>query len=359
MKGMQVHSPQSRLRVRLLGEARARMALVQLICIVSILRTALTRLVPLSGSAAWWLIPLCLLPGMVVYGLLVLAMRLTETTALDSLVRSCLGRVGGWWLSLLLGALTLLDGVASMTALITLFTEGVGTRGTQFTLALLTGAVLLTCLNREGLARGVYLLRRVMLGAALLIGLLGLSSVRVDCLFPPLGDGQAAVLSALRVGMSMAWPLVLLLTLPPAEKMQRVRGVCPVLLAVAATLLFVCLTNPHELLIRFQALADCLLLPTRYASSAVRTLAQCLLMLLMFLSIGGAAQLATDYFCAPVGQAPRWLPYVVLALLTATQAMPPEKLWRVLETIGAWLLLPFGLLTILCLPIAVYRRKTS
>lgn len=357
MKGMQVHSPQSRLRVRLLGEARARMALVQLICIVSILRTALTRLVPLSGSAAWWLIPLCLLPGMVVYGLLVLAMRLTGTTALDSLVRSCLGRVGGWWLSLLLGALTLLDGVASMTALVTLFTEGVGTRGTQFTLALLTGAVLLACLNREGLARGVYLLRRVMLGAALLIGLLGLSSVQGDCLFPPLGDGRAALLSAFRAGMSLAWPLTLLLTLPPAEKMQRVRGVCPVVLVVVATLLFVCLTHPHELLIRFQALADCLLLPTRYASSAVRTLAQCLLMLLLFLSVGGTAQLATDDFCAPVGQTPRWLPYAVLALLTATQVLPPEKLWRVLEEISVWMLLPLGVTALLCLLLAILRRK--
>lgn len=356
---MQVHSPESRLQARLAGELRARTVFLQLICIVSILRTVLTRIVPMAGSGAWWLTLVCLLPGAGVYGLLALGMRLTGSANVTDLARVCLGGLGGWLLSFVMAAATLLDGASSMTALITLFTEGVGTKGTQLTLAILTGAVLLTCLHREGLPRGAYLLRWVMLGAALLTAAFGLPAVRVDSLFPMLGDGKAALTAAFRAGLSLAWPFALLLTLPKEREKPRLAALCPVILSVLGVLVFLTLTNPNELLTCSHTLADSLLLPTRYASSAIRTLAQCLLMLVFFLAIGGAAQLSTDFLCAPMGQPPGWLPYAVLTLLTATQALQPGMLWEALGFLEPWLLLPVAVLAAACLPIAIIRRKRT
>lgn len=359
MNRIRVHSPQSRLEARRLGELRARRTFLQLICAVSILRTALTRIVPLAGSGAWWLTLVCLLPGAAVLLLMALAMRLTGSSTVDGLLRVCLGRTGGWLLSWLLAAATLLDGASTMTALITLFTEGVGTRGTQLTLAILTGVTLLTCLHREGLPRGAYLLRRVMLAAALLAAAFALPDMRMDHLHPLMGGGAASLTATLRVGVSLAWPFLLLLTLPEEGRAGRAAAICPVVLTVLATLLLLTLTTSHELLARQHTLADCLLQPARYASSALRTLLLCLLMLTFFLAIGGAAQLSTDFLCAPMGQPPRWLPYGVLTLLTATQALPPDRLWTALSLIEPWLLLPFAALAALCLPAAILRRKRT
>lgn len=356
-----VHTPEERLQARREGERRAQMALVQLIAAVSILRTALTRMLPLAGCSAWWLTLLCLLPGLLLTALLNLAMRLARVRTLPELIRCCLGPMGRWLISLLLGLLLLLDGAASMTALITLFTEGVGTQGTQLTLAILTGGVLLFTLHREGLPRGVYLLRWVMLGAALAVAAVSLSALRTERLFPLMGDGRAALMTALRAGGSLSWPLALLLTVP-AEKSQKhlsSAAACPVVLIVMAVLLFVTVTQPHELLIRHQGLADCLLLTAKHAPSAVRTLAQCLMMLAFFLAIGGAVQLGTDSLAAPMGEPPRWLSCIVLVALTATQALDTAALWRVMGLVEPWLLLPFAGLALLCLPIAAIRRKRT
>lgn len=356
-KRIHVHSAASRIRARHAGELRARRVFLQLICIVSILRTVLTRIVPLAGSASWWLAIVCMLPGAAVYGVLLLGMRLTGAGVVLDFVRACLGKTGAWLLSLSLASVVLLDGASSVTALVTVFTEGVGTRGTQLTLAILTGAVLLTCLHREGLARGMYLLRWVMLVAALLTAASGFADVRADCLAPMLGNGKAALLSALQTGGSLAWPLVLLLTLPSEQQMPRVIAVFPVLLSVLSVLLFLTLTNPNEMLSEQHALADCLLMPTRFAASAVRTLSQCLLMLAFFLAIGGDVQLATDALCSPMGTPPKWLPYAVLILITGTQALPTDRLWDALGFIEPLMLIPLAILALLCIPIAILRRK--
>ena len=53
---------------RLDGERRAQQSLLHLLCAVSIWRTAMTRILPLCGAAAWWVTLLCLLPMAHVYG---------------------------------------------------------------------------------------------------------------------------------------------------------------------------------------------------------------------------------------------------------------------------------------------------
>lgn len=354
-----VNNASERLAARQLGELRAKRTFLQLIAAVSIVRTALTRVLPLAGCGAWWTTLGCMLPGLGVVLLLGAAMRLTRSQTLQELARCCLGRVGGWIVSGLLAALLLLDGAASFTALITLFTEGVGTRGTQLTLALLTGGALLCCLHREGLPRAAYLLRYVLLGAALIAAASGLTAIRVDGLFPMQGSGATSIAVALRSGAGMSWPLVLLLTIPPEDGRPRIADACPVLLMPVLVLLALCLTVPHEVLMRHAGLADCLLLPARYAATAVRVLAQCLMMLSLFLTVAGSAQLATDFLLAPLGHTPAWLPYAVLILLTGTQALDTPRLWDMLGRASPWLLIPPALLAACCLPIALIRRKRT
>ncbi len=357
MKQMHIHTPQERLAARRQGTLMAQNTFVQLLCAASILRTALTVIVPAAGCSAWWVTACCLLPGIAVYALLRLCMFLTGTDTLADCLRRCLGGPGAWVLSILLALLLLLDGTASITALITLFTEGIGTRGTQITLALLTSAVLLCSLHREGLPRAAFLLRRVMTAGALLSAVLMLPQVRADSLFPLRGDGADALRTALLAGAGMAWPFTLLLTIPSAGSPQRCRPVAKVAAACVAVLLFVTLVTPHALLLRQPGLAGSLLTPMMYAPPALRTLCLCLLMLLLFLATAGAAQLATDHLCAPMGQPPAWLPYAVLLLLTATQALDIRRLWSFLTALSPWLLLPLAALSALCFPIACFRRK--
>ena len=339
------------------GELRARTALIRLLCAVSVWRSIMTRVLPLCGASAWWIALLSLLPGAAIALLLRSVMALTRTATVSEAVRVCLGRGGATLISCLLTALLIIDGAASITSLITLFTEGLGTRGTQLTLAILTGVMLLFCLHREGLSRAVYFLRGGMIAAALLVAALLLPDARLDSLFPLHGEGSTSNLTALKAGLSIGWPLVLLLIVPPHRRMGRLRGgVGPVFAAVAAVLLLNLLV-PHELLIQQSGLAALLLLPPRYAPNALRLLAMCLLMLAFFLAIGASAQTAASLLSISWNALPGWVPYVLLAGMFITQAADITRLWRLLGMIEPWLLVPLALAAIVCLPAALFRRK--
>lgn len=343
---------------RLDGERRARLTLLRLLCAVSVWRTVMTRILPLCGASAWWTALLCLLPGFAVAALFRLVMTVTHSATLTEALRACLGQAGAMLLSITLTALLLVEGVSSITVLITLFTEGLGTRGTQLTLAILTGVVLLFSLHREGLSRAAHFLRWVMAAAAALAAGFLIADSRLDCLFPIRGDGDASVLAAIKAGCSLAWPVTLLLTTEPAAGQGRLRsGVLPVFGAVAAVFLLT-LTIPHELLVRQNGVADMLLLPTRYVPNALRLIALCLLMLAFFLVIGGCAQLATVHLCMPLKNAPAWLPYVLLAAMFLTQAADVSRLWAVLGNIEPWLIAPLAAMAVVSLVIALIRRKS-
>ncbi len=346
------------IRARMDGERRAQMTLIRLLCAVSIWRTIMTRVLPLCGASAWWTALLCLLPGFATALLLRGTMALTHAATLTEAIRTCLGRFGAIVISVLLTALLLVDGIASITALITLFTEGLDTRGTQLTLAILTGVVLLFSLHREGLARASLFLRWGMIAAAVLVAAFLLTDVKVDNLFPIHGDGTSSALAALSAGVSLGWPLALMLTVQPLTGMGRLRGGgLPTFCAVAAVFLLTLLV-PHELLVRQNGLASMLLLPTRYAPNALRVVAMSLLMLAFFLSIGASAQLATDHLCMPWKSVPAWLPYALLAGMFITQAADVSLLWRGIGCIEPWLIAPLALIAMICLPIACIRRKS-
>ena len=195
-----------------------------------------------------------------------------------------------------------------------------------------------------------------MAAAAAVIAACLLPDACLDGLFPLHGAGDASNLAALKVGISLAWPATLLLTVPPTPG-GRLRGaVLPVFSAVAA-LLIVALTIPQELLSRQTGVAALLLLPTKYAPNALRILYLCLLMLTIFLSIGAAVQMATEHLCAPMKRRPKWLPHGLLVGMILAQTVHADRLWAALSALQTWLLAPLGAVAILCLPMAFFRRK--
>ncbi len=346
----------SQLRARLAGEARAQAAFLRLLCAVSVWRTVMTRILPLCGASAWWTGLVCLLPGFAVAALFRWIMALTRSSTLPEALCACLGKAGAIALSLTLTVLLLAEGVMSITALMTLFTQGLGTRGTQLTLAVLTGVVLLFCLHREGLPRAAYFLRWPMVIAAAAVAVFLLTNAKPDHLLPHWGDGESSVLTAAKAGISLTWPITLLLTQEPVRPGRLRGGILPVFLALGAVLLLT-LAVPHELLTRQEGLAALLLLPAQYLPNALRVAAMSLTMLSFFLAIGASAQLATTHLCAPFASVPTWLPHVLLAAMFLTQAGNIAKLWDFLGTIGPWLLAPLALLAAAALPVALIRRN--
>ena len=349
----------SQTSTRIDGENRAQLTLIRLLCAVSIWRTVMTRLLPLCGVSAWWVGMICLLPGVLVMLMLRLILLYTQCEYLHDAFRSVLGRYGAWLLSLTLAIPLLVDGLSSVTALLTLFTQGIGTRGTQLTLAALTGVMLLFSLHREGLARATYFLRWVLAGAVIVLAVFMAENARMDCIFPLYGDGEVAVLAAIKAGVSLAWPLVLLLTIPPAVGRGRLQaGILPVCGAMAMVFLLT-LTVPHELLVREDELASLLLLAVRYSPNALRLMGLSTMMLALILSTGAAVQLGTKQLCSTMKHRLVWLPQALLIILLLSQAIAPVRLWKGLGRLEPWLLAPLACLSALALPMAFIRRKTG
>lgn len=344
-------------RARMDGERCAQGTLLRLLCAVSIWRIAMTRVLPLCGGAAWWVALLCLLPGFGVAALLRLAMHLTRTVTLAEALRACLGKAGAAAASMVLTALLLIEGVSSMTSLMMIFTQGIGTRGTQLTLAVLTGVILLFSLHREGLARAIHFLRWGMAVAALLVAVYLAGDAQMDHLFPLYGDGRSSVWQGLQAGMSLAWPIALMLTVEPSRSGHRLVGGVLSAFCAVGTVLLLTLSVPHEILLQSGGMARSLLLPVRFAPNAVQVIGQSLMMLVFFLSIGASAQLAASSVYLSLGKKPEWLPYVLVGGLILTQAADASALWALLERISPWLLAPLLALAVLCLPAARIRRK--
>lgn len=339
---------------RISAENSAGTSLVQLLCAISMLRTGLTQVLPLAGCAAWWTLPVAMLPGAAACLLAWIAMRVTGAKTLPEMARSLAGRAGAVGLSLLLGALLLMDAAESLHALIVLFTDGVGSRGTPLTLALATCGALALCLWRDGLARGVQLLRWPLLAGCAAALAAVLPVWRVDHLYPMQGAGLASAGEALRAGAGLAWPLILLLTIPAQEGRRRpqLRAIAPIAGATAA-MLALCLMHPQEAAPPMATLAQRLMLPWRYASPAVQLLMLCLLLMGLFLGVAAAVQLGGGQLCVPWGRRPAWLPGLLLAGLALTQAVDVRP-W--LTAAQGWLLLPLAAACVTAPVFAAMRR---
>lgn len=344
------------IQARAAGERRVESAMLGLLCGVSIGRGALTGIVPACGASAWWVTALCLLPGFLVTALLAGMMRLTHSPTWTEAFRRAWGMPGAWLTAGLLAALLLIDGVSSITVLTTLFTQGIGTRGTQLTLAVLTGVLLLCSLHREGLARGIFLLRWGMAAAVCIVAACLLPQARMDRLFPLCGEGRSALFDALKSGAGLGWPMVLFLC--PQGKGGRggLRRAGFAAMAAAAVILLLNLTIPHEVILADTRLSAMLLLPLRFAPNALRVVGASLMMLALFLSMGASVQLAARSLCMPIGREPRWLPYALVGVLVASQGGDLARLWRWLGQVSPCMLAALLACAVLLLP-GLNRRK--
>lgn len=340
--------------MRLQGSRLARVCQVQLWCAVSMTRTVVTDVLPLCGSAGWWVAPLCLVPGLLIYGAVAAVLHCKKQPTLLEGIRAGTGKAGIWIVSAILGVLLLLDGTATITALVTIFTEGIGTEGTQITMALLTLAALMGCMHQDGLAWGIWLMRWVLLGVSMAIAIMLLTMMRPDGLHPVMGQGNASVATAFKTGVSLGWPLILLLTVEDDGRGRCLHPMPPAAVVVCVGVLL-CLIYPCEVLVRAGGLAERMLLGAVHLPPALRTLVHALEMLVLLLGLASAVQLSAGQWLAPSGRELRWLPYAMAALLAATQGLDIRVLWKGVNFLLRWLpvLLGMGLLTTM---IALWRR---
>ncbi len=323
------------------GEWLCRRTQWRWVACMTALRTAVTRVIPLCGSAGWWAAPLCLLPAAALYALGCRGLKRRGKACLHGHPVACAAAL----------VCLLVDGAASITALVTLFTEGAGTPGTPFTLALVAAGMLLFAQRREGLARGMHLVRWVCLAALALVLAGHGTRGRVDHLFPLLGGGMADVRSALLAGAGMGWPLLLALMEPPADRHRPGESLPPVLLCAAAALCL-CLCIPHEVLITRQTLGDTLVQTVAHLSPFARLAGICLWITGLFLSAGSACSLGAAHLTAPWGRELPWLSGVLGLGLAVVQLVDTRTLWQALRLAEPWLLAALAVGTVLC-----WRKK--
>lgn len=340
-----IHSRKERLEHRLRADRLCHRSLLRLLCVVSVLRTAVTVVLPVAGSAAWWVIPVLLLPGVVMTLLALVCVRKTQSQTLIQCVQRLLGSAGACIVSWTLIALLLVDGTATITTLVCFFTEGMNTVGTQITMTVLTCAVLLWCLDQNGLPRGVWLLKWVMLGAAVVVGADLLGKAKIDHLFPLFGNGTRSVLQAMHAGVSLSWPLILLLIEPPVnEKASHAREFPMPLMLICLCILPLSLAFPNEVVTQVENLAQTMLLPVKFLHSSVKMLMQCLLMLTMFLLIAVQVHTASGLVIRAPKNIRRFLPHALVILIGVTQCFPIKRLWSVMNAMERWMLLPVVLI---------------
>ena len=176
---------------------------------------------------------------------------------------------------------------------------------------------------------------------------------------PLLGEGVPSLLSGIRSAWGMSWMLLLLLEFPAEEGARRTPAMLAGLLPCPVILLLLSLAIPSELTVPGRSLASRLALPTLFLQPAVRTLAQCLLMMTLFLSIAGSAQLAARFLTSSCQKPKKWVPYVLIGLLTLTQLFDISRLWRVLTALTAWSLVPAFLLLLLLTIVRLCRREKA
>ena len=80
---------------------------------------------------------------------------------------------------------------------------------------------------------------------------------------------------------------------------------------------------------------------------------------MLFLSIAGSAQLAARFLTSSCQKPKKWVPYVLIGLLTLTQLFDISRLWRVLTALTAWSLVPAFLLLLLLTIARLCRRKKA
>lgn len=291
-------TPQERRRLREASDRRCRQSLIRLVCVTSMLRTAVTRVIPLAGSAGWWVVPLCSIPGLALYLSFALILRATGTQTIPSCAEKLIGRTGQVFAIGLAAFLLLTEALVCAGMLTRIFTEGFGVEGTRLSITVIAMAPMLVCLDEAGLSRAVCLLQGLMVVTLALAALNWLEAGRGRGFFPLLGDESASVSASFRIGFSLAWPLCLLLYADPIESAERLRwkeAVTPLLICLGIIALFV-QAVPNDLLRARSTVVSALLTMTAYLHAPVRMAMYILLMTSLFLSVAGTVTMASSHF---------------------------------------------------------------
>lgn len=348
-----IRTPGMRRQARENAEKQLRLTLYRMLAAAVMLRHA-CGIVTASGSAGWWLTGLCALPGLAVYCLMRLALRAAGVKSVPALAAKAFGFKGMRMMNAVPAAALAVEGAASVTALTTVFTDGAVTAVSAWMFALSASAVLCLCTGRDGLVHGAGLLRWVLgaFTAAVLTNML--LQAQTDHLYPIGGSGHAVRIDVLRDRWCMAWPVLLLLWEEPPEGSGR-SVLLPVTLTVASAAAL-CLTLPHEMLIRPRTMAESMLLPGAALHPVNRMLLMCLWTAGLGLSALIAAVRTADLFMLrPLSE--RWLPCALLIAFAALQLLDGGMLHGVIFALEGWLLAPFAALTAVLIILACRRRK--
>ena len=354
-----VHDRAEQRASRLRGERLCQRRLLWLMADVSILRTVFTRLLPLCGNAVWWVAPVCLLPGIALLLACSLLLRVVHAHSLNEAAAKLLGRAGSILLAAAVAVPLLLDAAAVLASLVGFFTEGIGTEGTYTTIAALTCGAAALCLEREGLPRAVWFLRRPMQLAAIILAVNWLSCARTDALFPLLGEGESTVIAALRAGVSLGWPLILPLLFEPvrSERPGRLTLIVPVTSILAVMILSSMACIPAIAVSGFDAV-DGLLLPLSGLHAWVRLTGQCLMMVALFFALTGGITTSSELLKAAVRLCRgRGLAYGLTAGLFAAQLIPAERLRAILAAAAPWQIVPPALTALVLTAEALIRGE--
>ena len=352
-----IHTPAERTSQRIRTEKRLRLTLWRFFAVAAMLRHAAELIAAQGGTAGWWLTCLCMLPGLLIYGILAFLLRICRCRSIPALAETLLGKHGRRFVMLITSAVLAVEGVTSLAALTTVFVDGVGTAVSGTVFAASAAAVLCLCTERDGLLYGVGLLRWVLGAFAALILFNTLVQVRFDHLCPPGGDGPASWLETVRAWWSLGWPVILLLYEEAPEQESRGWMIPPGITVCAA--LALCLALPHELLTLPRTLAERLLLPGLCLEPGNRVLLMCLWTAGMGLAAVISAVRAAEWMTYPESNAAKWLPRVLIALYAAVHLAGMDALETWLDALDGWLLAPFALLAAICVPITWFRRKNT
>ena len=344
----------SRAAQRRIAEGECSSTLTSLIVVTSVLRACFTELIPIAGSAAWWMLPVCLLPGLAMYAALRLLMHSTGTETISTCVRLLLGRIGACVFSVFKTLLMLTEGFLSAYTLRRLFTETISTEGTPLTITLLIGLAFFFCENREGLPRTVFFLRRLLLIMLASAAVNWLFMVRTDCFYPLAGDGKPALLRAFRQCFSIGWPLVLYLDDQPnsSGKAYSLRPLVPCAICCLVAALVVS-NLPHGMLTAMREWSGRLRPITDYQFSAVRMMTYLLFLAAFFLTAVGCIQRSANAF-AKGSFSVRFR--VLIVVVCAAQLVVGDELLPIMTKLSAYGLYPSILLAALCLCMTLFSQ---
>lgn len=353
----QIHTAQARAAQRERTEKRLRLTVYRYFSVSVMIRHACELVAAQGGSAGWWLAIVCMLPGVIVYGMLALALWKTGCESVPEMAQKLFGKAGRRIVTAVTAVSLVIEGMASLAALATVFVDGVGTSVSAVLFMAVAAAVLCLCTEKDGLVHGIGLLRWVLGAFAVLIIVNTLAQARMDHLFPPGGDGTQSWLQACRMWWSMSWPMILLLYEAPPKNEGRGWLTPPVL--VTGSALALCLALPHEMLTLPRTLAERMLLPGVCLAPGNRVLLMCLWTAGMGVTAVICAVRASDFLTLPWKWSEKWLPRLMLVLFASVHLLGMGVLERMLDALDGWMLAPFALMAAVLLITALCRGKKA